>query len=764
MPRVRWRGRPAFSIITILTLALGIGANTAIFSVVSAVLLKPLPYSKPEQLVYVSTQFKRLGFDQFWVSPPEFFELQERAQSFASIGAFSSAQINLTAPDRPRRVNFVRVSDGLLQTLGTRAEFGRWFEPAETRPNGPDVVILTHELWRSAFGANANTLGQVIEVGGVRRTVVGIMPPGFDVADLHVELLLPLVGDPANRQNRGSHFLYLIARLKDGATIATARAELETLLAAWPTTIARPANATNGPHTPDPQGHRLRYDPLHEQIVGSARTAVVVLQGAVVLILLIACANIANLLLARAESRHKELAVRAALGAGARQLLTPFMTEAMLLSLAGGALGLAVGTVGLRLAIASFPEALPRTAAVTLDARVMTFALLVGIACAVVFSLTPLWHMRIGAGADALKEGGQRTTAGVGRNRVRRALVAGEVALALALVVGAGLLLRTVFNLSRVDSGFSRDQLVTFGFSLPATRYAQPTDMLTFQHRLLDALRAVPGVKDAAEMSGLPPSRPLNANDTDIDGYTPTPGGPLENVDYYQTISPGYIQTLGIPVVEGRAFLPTDAGDTTVLINQTMARRFFPDQSAAGPSPALLRPLHGGAVVHDHRRRQGRQAGRRRERHRHRAVFQRRAVAEVAAQFHAATDERRHAHVVDAGGAGADRSANAGGARSRRAGDQAAHDGRRVRGCDGTAAAARATCWACSRRSRCCWRRSGRSACCRTWSASGGARSASAWRSAPAARSCCGWCCRRACWWRARVSCSASPSRSAQAA
>ena len=419
-------------------------------------------------------------------------------------------------------------------------------------------------------------------MGGVRRTVVGIMPPGFDVADLHVELLLPLVGDPANRQNRGSHFLYLIARLKDGATIATARAELETLLAAWPTTIARPADATNGPHTPDPQGHRLRYDPLHEQIVGSARTAVVVLQGAVVLILLIACANIANLLLARAESRHKELAVRAALGAGARQLLTPFMTEAMLLSLAGGALGLAVGTIGLRLAIASFPEALPRTAAVTLDARVMTFALLVGIACAVVFSLTPLWHMRIGAGADALKEGGQRTTAGVGRNRVRRALVAGEVALALALVVGAGLLLRTVFNLSRVDSGFSRDQLVTFGFSLPATRYAQPTDMLTFQHRLLDALRAVPGVKDAAEMSGLPPSRPLNANDTDIDGYTPTPGGPLENVDYYQTISPGYIQALGIPVVEGRAFLPTDVGDTTVLINQTMARRFFPDQSALG--------------------------------------------------------------------------------------------------------------------------------------------------------------------------------------
>ena len=249
---------PAFSIITILTLALGIGANTAIFSVVSAVLLKPLPYSKPEQLVYVSTQFKRLGFDQFWVSPPEFFELQERAQSFSSIGAFSSAQINLTAPDRPRRVNFVRVSDGLLQTLGTHAEFGRWFESAETRPNGPDVVVLTHELWRSAFGANPNTLGQVIEVGGVRRTVVGIMPPGFDVADLHVELLLPLVGDPANRQNRGSHFLYLIARLKDGATIATARAELEALLAAWPTTIARPANSTNGPHTPDPQGHRLR--------------------------------------------------------------------------------------------------------------------------------------------------------------------------------------------------------------------------------------------------------------------------------------------------------------------------------------------------------------------------------------------------------------------------------------------------------------------------------------------------------------------------
>src|SRR5436190_2773561 len=336
---------PGFAIVTILTLALGIGANTAIFSVVNAVILRPLGYPRPDRLVYISSEFPQLGFDQFWISPPEFLEFQERTRAFSVVGAFATGQANLTTPDRPRRVNSVQASADLFTALGVGALYGRTFEPAEARPNGPLVTILSYELWKSAFGGAANAIGSQIEVNGVRRTVVGIMPPQFDVADQHVEIWNPLVINPANRQNRGSHYLFLIGRLADDATFESAKAELGRLLAAWPTSIARAATATNGPHTPDPKNHRLRFDPLQAQIVGSAKTAVLVLQGAVVFVLLIACANLANLLLARAESRHKEFAVRRALGAGRARLLRQFMVEGCLLSFGGAALGLGVAVV-----------------------------------------------------------------------------------------------------------------------------------------------------------------------------------------------------------------------------------------------------------------------------------------------------------------------------------------------------------------------------------------------------------------------------------
>jgi putative ABC transport system permease protein len=250
--RRAWRSlarTPGFSLVTLLTIALGIGANTAMFSVLSAVLLKPLPYAHPEQLVYISTQFPGLGFDQFWVSPPEFLELQERTRSFSAIGAFSVGQANLTAPERPRRVTATRVSADLDDALGVSPLLGRWFDSEETRPNGPPAVVLTYELWRSAYGANPNLVGQSVEVNSVRRQVIGVMPRGFDVADTRSEIFIPLGIDPANRQNRGNHFLFLIGRLKDGTTLAAAKAELETLLAAWPSSVSRPVSNANGPYT-----------------------------------------------------------------------------------------------------------------------------------------------------------------------------------------------------------------------------------------------------------------------------------------------------------------------------------------------------------------------------------------------------------------------------------------------------------------------------------------------------------------------------------
>jgi len=573
---------PGFAIVTILTLALGIGANTAIFSVVNAVILRPLGYPQPDRLIYISTQFPQMGFDQFWVSPPEFMEFQERARAFKSVGAFATGQANLTAPDRPRRVTSVQASYDLFRTLGVGALYGRTFDESETRPNGPPVTILSYELWTSAFGGSPSAIGSQVEVNGVRRTIVGFMPPHFDIADQHVELLNPLVLNPANRQNRGSHFLYLIGRLADGATIASARAELDTLLAAWPSSIAKPSDANSFVHTPSPDRHRIRYDPLQLQIIGGARTAVLVLQGAVVFVLLIACANLANLLLARAESRHKEFAVRAALGAGRWRLLRQFMVEGCVLSFTGAALGLLVAFGGIRALLAAYPDSLPRSVDVSLDLGVLLFTLLIGLATGAVFGLAPLLHLAPDATSMALKEGGSRTTAGAGRNHVRRGLVAAEVALAVALVIGAGLLLRTVMNLSNVDSGFNRSHLVTFAVTLPNATYSKPEQVRVFYTRLLDALRSTGGVQSAAAMSGLPPVRQVNANDTDIEGYVSPPQGPFANVDYYNTVTTGYVEAMGIPVVEGRAFLPTDALGATVMINQTMARTFYKDKSPIG--------------------------------------------------------------------------------------------------------------------------------------------------------------------------------------
>jgi putative ABC transport system permease protein len=576
---------PGFALVTILTLALGIGANTAIFSVVNAVILRPLGYPHPEQLVYISSQFPAMGFDQFWISPPEFLEFQERTHAFAVIGAFATGQANLTAPDRPRRVNAGQASADLFRTLGVNAQYGRTFDAAETRPNGPRVTILSNELWRSAFGGSASILNSEIEINGVRRTVIGIMPPGFDVADGRIELWNPLVLDPANRTgNRGSHYLYLIGRLAPGATLASANGELDSLLAGWRSSLGASVNAANAGmvHAPDPKDHRLRLDALQTQIVGSARTAVFVLQGAVVFVLLIACANLANLLLARAESRHKEFAVRAALGAGRARLLRQFMVEGCVLSCTGAALGLAVAIAGVRALIAAYPDSLPRSAEVTLDLGVLAFTLLVGLATGAIFGLAPLLHLGADATSLALKEGGTRATAGAGRNRVRRALVAAEVALAVALVIGAGLLLRTVMNLSNVDSGFNRSRLVTFAVTLPNAKYARPEQVRGFYTRLLDDLRSIGGVQSVAAMSGLPPLRQVNANDTDIENYTPPPKGPFANVDYYNLVTAGYVETMGIPVLEGRAFLPTDALGTTVMINETMARTFYKGTSAIG--------------------------------------------------------------------------------------------------------------------------------------------------------------------------------------
>ena len=599
---------PAFAAVTILTLALGIGANTAIFSIVNGVILRPLSYPKPEQLMYLTTQFPAFGFDQFWVSPPEYFEFRELNQSFASVGAYTTGEVNLTAGDRPMRVRSASVDDRLLTTLGVQPVAGRLFSAGETdvvpppNPTGPvplpAICILSHELWQTAFGGR-NVIGEMVEINGLRREVIGIMPPGADVMDNRTEIWMPIGLNPNNRLNRGSHFLYLIGRLKDGMTTESAQSELRTLIQSWGERTGVKNHVFAPPPPPEAPktaanagaGHVLQMHPVQQQLIGGASRAIWVLQAAVAFVLLIACANLANLMLARAETRHREFAVRTALGAGRSRLVRQFMTEGVLLSIIGGALGLVLARAGVQALIRMYPTSLPRTAELTVDPIVLLFTLGISMLTGLVFGLAPLMHTRVKGLALALKEGGAKGATGAARHHIRRGLVMAEVALAVMLVIGAGLLIRTVYNLAMVDAGFDRSRLVTFQMSLPLANYPQPAPRAQLYQRLLDKLRGVAGVQGASAMSGLPPNRPLNANDTDIGNYTAPPEGPFENVDYYQSVMTNYFETMGIPIVQGRSFLPSDAvSGPVVIVNEALVNTFWKDVNPIGQT---LKPGFG---------------------------------------------------------------------------------------------------------------------------------------------------------------------------
>jgi putative ABC transport system permease protein len=336
-------------------------------------------------------------------------------------------------------------------------------------------------------------------------------------------------------------------------------------------------------HVPNPETHRIRLDSLQQDLVGSTSKALWILQGAVAFVLLIACANLANLLLARAESRHREFAIRTALGAARSRLLRQFLTEGIVLALAGGALGAAIGFGGLRAVLAANPNSIPRSNDITMDPAVMVFTILVSLLTGVVFGMAPLAQLRERAVTMSLKESGQRTTGGTARTRIRSGLVMAEVALAVVLVIGAGLLLRSFWNMMTVDAGFNRSQLVTFGIVLPASAYRSPQSSVDFFDRLTRELSSQSGVQGVAAMSGLPPVRLVNANDTDFEGYEAPKEGPFENVDYYQTVTLDYLKTMGIPILQGRDFTLSDVtGAPVVLVNETLAKLFYKSQSPIG--------------------------------------------------------------------------------------------------------------------------------------------------------------------------------------
>jgi putative ABC transport system permease protein len=582
---------PVFSLIAILTVASGIGVNAAMFTIAHGVLLRPLDYPKPDQLMYLTAEAPAIGSARNALSAPEYTEFRQMNQSFAEVGAYSTGgaayttgEVNVTTGDRPLRAPAISVDAHLLKALGIQPEQGRFFSDEETaRWTGtlpPPVAIVSHELWRTAFGGRP-LVGQKVEIEGRPHEIVGIMPPGADVMDNHTQVWLPLWLHPNAARQRGAHVLYVIARLKDGVTPGTAQTELSAFLENWGERVGAPDHVPmNRPlRSVD---HTLQLQSLQDAIVGNARRPIWVLQAAVGFVLLIVCANLANLVMARSSSRRREFVVRAALGASRGRLFRQAVTEGALMSGAGAVLGLWMASAGIRALIRAYPASVPRARELAIDLPVLLVALGLSMGTALLVGVVSLGPRGTTSLMTALKEG-TRSASGASRQYARRGLLIAQVAFAVVLVIGAGLLVQTVYNITRIDAGFDRSRLVTFSLTLPMANSEPATRAQAYQ-RVLDRLRSVPGVLGTAAMSGLPPNRTTDAIATPIENYSSYDGKPFENIDYYQFVMGDYFGTMGIPIVAGRGFERTDdlSQGKVVIVNETLAKRIWKGQNPIG--------------------------------------------------------------------------------------------------------------------------------------------------------------------------------------
>ncbi len=589
LPNVRYAARllsknAGFTAAAIGCLTLGIGATTAIFSVVNAVLLRPLPYAHSDRFQRVFTEFPTFpngGLRHFWVSPPEYFDLKRDTSSWDALEGWVNQGVNLAGENEPVRAQASFVTGGMLPMLGISPLFGRVLSPDDDRPNTPRTAVLSYGLWQRAFGGDLDVLGRDVRMNGNPCTVVGVMPPSFTFPPAETdspEIWVPLQLDPARPGGRGSHFLSLLGRLKAGVSMAQADGEMRRYVEHMGLTAGR------GTHQFHPQFHPIVIAGFRDEVVENVRRAMLVLLGAVGFVLLIACVNVANLLLARSEARRREIAVRTAIGAGFRNLFQQFVVEGVLLSLAGAVFGMLFAMGGLRLLAATNAGSIPRAGEIGIDWQVLLFTLGVSLLTGICFGLAPLIHTRASRLHEILKAAAGRTTGTISANRFRAVLVTSELALALVLLIGSGLMVKAFWRLQQVNAGLNPDQLLTLRLSLPATAYRDGPSTAGFFERLISQVSALPGVVRVAAASGLAPDRPINANDTDIEGFVPRPGGPIQNVDYWNVVSGRYFETVGARLVEGRYLNDTDGADANrvVAINLTMARTFWPNESAIG--------------------------------------------------------------------------------------------------------------------------------------------------------------------------------------
>jgi putative ABC transport system permease protein len=576
---VRYAGRmlakrPAFSAVAILTLALGIGANAAIFSVVNAVLLRPLPFDEPDRLVAVWTPVPKRSFRRGPSSYPDFVDYRDQSASFASLSALRPRGYTLAAEGAPERVEGARVSWSLFATLGVAPQLGRSFSAEEDRLGGPRVAILSHGLWQRRFGADPGIVGRAVSFDGEPHTVVGVLPDGFrldfQVADAEIYTPIALDGKDSIEE-RGMHYLGIVGRLKGGVLAAQAQAELAAL-------AERLAQAYPDSNT----GRTVAVVPLHEEIVGDARRGLLVLLGAVALVLLVSSANVANLLLARATEREREVAVRSALGAGRRRLGRQFLTESLLLALAGGVLGLCLASWGVGALAAQAPADLPRAADIQLDLGVLGFTFAVSILTGLLFGMVPAWRSARTPLTLALNEGG-RGSGGPRRQRARSVLIVAEVAISMVLLVGAGLLLRSLDRILHVDPGFDPEGVLTASIRLPESKYATAQSYAALYERLVARVAALPGVQAAGIATPLPVNNDVwGTSFVRLDRPEPAPGERISA--HYKSVTPGYFAALRIPLRAGRLLDDRDrrGAARAILVSQALARRAFPDEDPLG--------------------------------------------------------------------------------------------------------------------------------------------------------------------------------------
>jgi putative ABC transport system permease protein len=561
--------RPGFALVAIFTLALGIGANSAIFSVVNAVLLRPMPFQQPEELVKLWESFVRGGWGT--VSVPNLKDWRELNSVFTGIAAYQTAGFSLLVGDSAERIPAATVSANFLEILGVQPRLGRGFLNGEEDAGRNRVVILSDALWQRKFNGDPNIVGKNILLGGENYQVVGVMSPRFRFPSRLTELWVPLDVPPQLQASRGNHWLFSLGRLKPGVTLEQARENMAAI-----------AKRLEEQYNDNQAGRGVRLIPLQEEVVQNVRPALFVLFGAVGLVLLIGCVNVANLLLARAAGRRREIAIRAALGAGRGRLIRQFLTESVLLSVAGGILGLLVAKWGISVLVALASSVLPRASEIALDTRVLGFTFALSILTGIAFGLAPALQNSRSDVQTALKDSGNAGSSPQ-RNRLRGWLVVAEVSAALVLLIGAGLLLKSFWRLQQMDAGLRPEHVVTMSLALPEAKYPNPETMFKFRQQFLQRVNALPGVEASGMINLLPLQNWGYNGDIHIEGDAPYPPGQAP-VAEFRTVGGDYFQSLGIPLVAGRWLDEHDTANApqVILINQALAKTYLAGRNPIG--------------------------------------------------------------------------------------------------------------------------------------------------------------------------------------